>query len=229
MPGVHYLDRSDAGLLAWSQNFASKISLAFADYGISQEESNDYGELMDAYALAYGAATDPQTRGTQTIALKDEAKVPLEAMSRRLAMVATNHPGVSNSQRQLLGLTQRKGEATPIPRPGSAPEVTVRSVVGRVVNLALRDPATGSRRKPVGVRGAWLFTHVGEEPPAELGAMVFYGTSTRSFTQVVFGEGVAKGAKVWVSACWVNPTDEPGPASLPVATWTNHAVLGAVG
>jgi hypothetical protein len=36
---------------------------------------------------------------------------------------------------------------------------------------------------------------------------------------------VAVGSKVWVSACWVNTADKPGPVSLPVFTWTNHGAF----
>ncbi len=75
------------------------------------------------------------------------------------------------------------------------------------------------------MRAAWIYTAFGDEQPTTLETFDFRGEARKTDTQFVMPESVAPGTKVWVSACWVNTAGKPGPASLPIATWTTHGTM----
>ncbi|CAN0452562.1 unnamed protein product, partial [Ectocarpus fasciculatus] len=99
------------------------------------------------------------------------------------------------------------------------PVLIVASVAGRVLDLRLRQVDSSRRGKPDGVAGAWLYSYVGETAPTDFALMKFEGGTTRTDPQLVVDADVAAGSKVWVSACWFNPKNQPGQACQPIATW----------
>ncbi|MEM6505836.1 MAG: hypothetical protein AAF711_10255, partial [Planctomycetota bacterium] len=135
-----YLPTTDSGMLNWSSAFASTAA-ALPDpavIGLTAQQVSDYQALQSDYATKYAAAVEPATRGGASILAKNKAKKALTAESRQLAMAVTNHPGITDQQRYDLGLTVRDTEPTPAAVPATVPEVTVRSVEGRLFNLQLK-------------------------------------------------------------------------------------------
>ena len=110
-------------------------------------------------------------------------------------------------------------------RPTAMPLLSVRSVVGRVLYLEVRDSETNRRRKPDGVESVWLWSYTGEQPPLDLAQYTFHGGDSRNRPELVLDDAVAPNTVVWVTAMWVNGKDETGPACAPVQTRTNYDVL----
>ena len=222
-----YLPSTDAGLLNWSANFKTQID-AFTDpsqIGLTTENVTAYNSAQASYDAAYTQAIDPSTRGKATVFAKNEAKKTLVAISRELAMAVTNSTSVTDQQRLDMGLTVRGVEPTPVPVPSEAPVIEFTSVQGNRINLRLHQPDSTSRAKPEGVKGATVFSFVGEQAPTELSDWTFEGSITRTTTTLVMPASVAPATKVWVTAFWFNTKSESGPATTPISTYTEHGGL----
>lgn len=219
-----YLPRREADLRMWSINFASKISADPAAYGLTVAQAAEYQVAQSAYAAAYAVAKSPVTRSPSNVGLKNLMREELIRQTRVLVEICQAWPGMTDAKRISLGITVRRQSRTRTPRPRTAPTVHVTAVDGRLLKLKLREPGSDRRGKPATVGSARLYTYVGEEEPTTLEGFRFHGSTGRTDTQVVLPASVLPGSKVWVSACWVNTAGKPGPASIPVMTWTNHGV-----
>ncbi len=219
-----YLNPSDEGVRNWADNFSSRIS-AEADpgvLGLDAVQVSAYAALQMDYDTKFTLATQPTTRGGATILAKNLAKKPLVSESRKLAMIVTNHPGVTDQQRYDLGLTVRDNEPTPVPVPSTAPTIDVKSMDGWTLSFRLHDGDATSRAKPTGVKGATIFSYVGDEAPVDVEAWKFEGNITKTDSKVVFPSTLAPGTKVFLTAFWFNTRAESGPAAMPVSRLINY-------
>jgi len=221
MPNKTYIPQREPELLEWSNNLAAQLTADPAAYGQTVESLADFTAAQTAFAAAYATANDPTTRTKANIAEKNTKKTEMLQVIRPLVQTLQNWSGMTNQKRDILEIPVRDYEPTPIGPPEVMPVLRVAAVNGRVLDLELRREDGTTKRKPQGVRGCWLYTHVGENPPTDLQAWKFEGGSTKSNPQIVFPETVAPGTQVWVTALWVNPTDQPGPACAPVKTHIN--------
>jgi hypothetical protein len=218
MPG-NFIPRNDAEFLAWVLNLSTRVTATPVPYGLSAGIATTLAGLVSTFETALEAATDPSTRGKQTVLIKSEARTTLENYCRVVARQVQGTSTVTNPQRNELGLTVRDVEPSSIPAPGMAPGMVVTKVDGRMVGVRLFDPANPTRRrKPVGVQGATVMSYVGETAPLDPSAWKFEGSVTRTKAEVLFPLTVPAGAKVWLTAFWFNPRAEGGPACAPVGT-----------
>lgn len=212
-----YIPTTDAGLLAWSQNFSTLISATPVVFGLNAGNATSYAAAQSAYADALLAATEPSTRGGATVLAKRLARQSLVALSRQLARQVQGTMTVTDEQRYELGLTVRDAGPTPAPVPGATPRLDVVSVIGRNVKVRLHDAANPTRRgKPAFVAGASLFSYVGAVAPTDPAQYKFEGNTTRTTFDVVFPDTVASGATVYLCAFWYNAKAQSGPACTPV-------------
>ena len=213
---------AQAPLISWNRNALTQLdALSPEAVGLSLAQFSDWTAKFTAFETLFNQCNEPTTRTPARVFQKNEAKKALLDVARLYVRYIQGFPGTTNDMRRDLQITVRDVEPSPIGRPETAPELSVVSVSGRVLDLRLREPGATRRGKPAGVRGAWLYTFVGNEAPTDFAQMKFEGATTRTDPQVVVDADVPAGSKVFVSACWVNPTDQPGPACMPVATWTN--------
>lgn len=224
MPNT-YLPATDSGLLNWVTNFSTIINLNPPTYGLEVEEAAAYGALRDDYAAKYTAAVDPATRGGATVLAKNQSKKVIITESRKLAMFVTTQPTVTDEQRYDLGLTVKDTDPTPVPVPDTSPTIDVLAVEGWTVNFRLHNGDSTKRAKPEGVRGATMFSYVGEQPPSSIDDWKFEGSITKTDTKIVFPTTLAAGTKIWLTAFWFNPTSQSGPAAVPVSTQINYGGL----
>lgn len=225
MPQTNYLPTREANLLGWLNNFKARIDLDFAAYGLSEVQKTDFTNATDAFDSAYAVANDPSTRTRANIQAKNTAKKAAIAQARQTVGICQAWPGMTDAKRDLLRITVRDTEPTLIGPPEVMPVLRVASVTGRVLDLELRRQDGTTKQKPVGVRAAWLYTFVGDTPPSDLNDWHFKGGTTKSNPQIVFPDTVAAGTAVWVTALWVNPTDQPGPACAPIKTHISYQGL----
>lgn len=222
---ANYLPTREADLLAWAMNLSTTITTSPTSYGQTIESAAAYETVVGDFNAAYGAATDPATRTKSAVAEKNTAKRAMIAATRPLVQTLQNWSGMTDAKRALLQIPVRDTDPTPIDPPVVMPVLRVAAVNGRVLDLELRRQDGTTRQKPAGVRGAWLYSYVGETPPMDLTQWEFRGGTTKSNPQLVFPETVAAGTAVWVTALWVNPTDQPGPACAPVKTHISYQGL----
>jgi hypothetical protein len=208
----------EADMLSWARNFAARAQADPEGCDLDPETVAQFVGLVDAFADAYAVAAAPATRTKPATAAKRAARRAMERMARSLAARAKHSASVSTVQKFQLGLSVvPAGRGPTIPRPSAAPLVRVRGVVGRRVSLLVRDAdRPHSLARPRGVGCALLFLHVGERAPSSPDEWKFAGMTTVTKATVRLPEGLPAGMQFWVCARWGNPTQQLGPASLPL-------------
>ena len=214
MPGG-FLPNRDADLLLWAQNFYSVANVAPTSYGLTAAMLTSFNALVTSYQACL-AACDPGVRNKAAVLAKNDARDALRNSARLLAKLVEGTATVTNSQKSSLGLNVRAAPQ-PIPPPGFAPQTDIVSVVGHNVKVRLHNSETaGKRGKPAQVKGAAVFSYVGETAPTNPAAYKFEGNTTLTVVDVTFPETVAAGSSVWIIAMWFNERAESGPPSTPV-------------
>src|SRR5687767_3140672 len=214
-----FLPAKNAELLAWSAAFSEKISLTPTAFGLSAPQATAYAALHSSFESALATSSDPATRTRGTVQATTDARRPLKAEARELARIINAFPAITNQQRIDLGLSPRKGEASPINPPTESPVLEVVLANGRNLKLRLRAVGAEGRGKPEGVDGATVFSFVGAQPPADISQWKFEGSTTRTTFDVDFPPTVAAGSQVWLCSFWFNPRSQSGPACQPVSAY----------
>ena len=211
-----FLAKTDAELLAWSNNFSTLISATPLAYGISAPAAASYATLNATFATAYQTALNPVTRTKITIDAKDTARAYLKLNAAALAKLVEGTLSVTNGQKLALGLPL-KTPPSPIPQPSSAPLVDFISAVSRTVRIRIHDGATPKRAKPAGVKSATIYSFVGPTAPPKVTDWKFEGNANKAVFDITFPDSVANGALVWVAATWNNAKNQSGPPSDPIS------------
>lgn len=221
MANTNYLPTREAELLVWAQNFKDKLVGSPAAYGLTEAQVEPVNDAFGEFQTALAMTQNPATRTKPNIATKNNFKKAMLESIRLTVGTIQNWPNMTDAKRDDLRIPVRDRQPTPVPVPEDMPTLRIAKVSGRLLDLDVLD-GENQKRKPVGARSAWLWTFVATadqpNPPAELTAWQFRGGTTRSNPQVLFEESVEPGAKVWVTAQWVNPRDMPGPACAPQMT-----------
>jgi hypothetical protein len=213
-----FIPSSDAGVLSFATNYSSIITAGPVPLGLSAGQATTLAGLVSSYSASLTASTDPSTRGPAAVLQKAASKRSLIANIRLLARIIQANPAVTNDQRFSLGLPIRNAPA-PIPAPGEAPDLDVKSVSGRTIICRIHRASSTRRGKPFGVAGANVYSFVGTVPPASLNDWKLEGHASRtSSIEVVLPADVAGGSTVWLCASWYNPRGMAGPTSAPVST-----------
>lgn len=217
----NFIPGKEADLLSFTANIATKVEANPPDFGVALDTATDYKNTQTAFAAAYALTLDPSTRNSPNIATKNAAKKTLIAATRSLVKQIQAWPGITDAKREELQITIPDTEPTPIGPPAEMPVLRIAAVRGRTLDIELRN-TENKRPKPAGVKAANLFTWVGDNPPGDLKQWQFEGGTTKSDPTFTFPESVAPGTPVWVTALWINPTLQPGPACAPVKVHTNY-------
>lgn len=230
MASSDFLPDRQTELRAWSQNFSQKISDSPAAYGLTAQQAADYAALNDAYAQALQVAMRSSTRTTPAITAKKDAMKALKAKARELARIIRANPAVTSFQRASLRLSLYKPDdrSPRVARPQDSPEVILSNADGFSVKVHLRERDGYHRRKPHGVQGAAIFTAVGTAPPASLRDWQFHGMTTRTKLRITFSGKESPGSRIWITAQWINPRLQRGPASRPVCTNLPGGMLNSI-
>lgn len=214
-----FIPSREAELVTWAENFATLLTAAPTDYGVTLEQAAACAALFGAFDMAYTAANNPATRSRVTVVTKNAAKDAMVADIRALARIIQASPLVNDTLRAQLGLTVRDPDPSPIPVPAEAPEMDILSVSGYTVRVRLHGVDLPGRAKPEGVEGAVVVSYVGQSPPQDINLWTFQGNTTRTTLDVTFPDDVAPGTTVWLRAFWYNPKAQAGPASPAMSTY----------
>lgn len=220
-----YLPRKESQLLSFAQNMDSLLKADAAGYGASAEETGALTAATAAFAASYQVAQDPITRSPANIETKNDDKAALIGVIRPLVKRMQGWEGMTNAKRAQLAITIPDDSPTPVPVPSSAPNIDILSVDGWTVTLRLHNGDSTKRAKPAGVKGATIFSYVGDTPPTSVDDWKFEGNVTTTAATVDFPTTLAAGTKVFVTAFWFNTTAESGPAATPVSTQINYGGL----
>ena len=214
--GRSFFTGTDTELYEGSINFAALVNETPGTFGLTVQQTTAYAALNAAYAAAYIAARNPETRTQGRVATKNAAREPLRAAASDLAKIIDGTPSVSAEQKINLGLAVRR-VPSPVPPPKSAPDVDVLGVSGRTAKVRLHDAAGNRRGRAPGATGASVLVYVGPTPPSDPSLWTFNGTTGKTVVDVSFDPDVPAGATVWFTACWLGTRMQAGPMANPVS------------
>lgn len=214
-----FIPTTDEGKRTFGLNLSTKLTAAPTDYSITVAQAAAFQALFDSYDAALTTALEPSTRTPTAIVNKDLARDAMVQNARRLARIIQAAPSVTPGQKTDLGLPIHDEEPTPSIPPQFAPGVEIVSVTGRTVRVKLRDTQSTRRGKPDGVIAAVVISYQGDETPTAASNWRYEGSTGRMVSDVVFPDTLAAGAKVWISAFWLNDRKEAGPAATPLSTF----------
>ncbi len=212
-----YIPTKDALLLSWSSNFKTLITASPTTYNLTAAQATAYTAAHTAYATAYATAIEPSTRTHPAITAKNAARAALKTQIRALVKFIDASATVTGAQREALGLNVRK---TPSPRPipSEPPMLEIIERYGTTIIARLHD-ATGERRgKPNDVAGARVYSYIGATPPASVSDWKYEGSTSQTKVEIEFPVTTPPGAKVYLTAFWVNFRNQAGPGCAPVET-----------
>lgn len=217
MPDLTFPPRKDADLLAWSDNFDTKITATPVVFGLTAAQATAYTVLHDDFRAKYALANNENTNSKTNIGNKNTAKQELlygTGGAWELVNIVQAFPGTTDDMRRELQLRIPDNEMTPAPIPGTAPDLSIIASMGRVVRIRLRDQDSPDRRgKPEKTQGATILFHVGEDAPAEGATWVFLMNTSKTLLEVEIPGSVAAGSKVWITAFWFNAKKQTSPAA----------------
>jgi len=212
-----YIPSTDAGVLAWAENFDTLITAAPTTYGLTAPQAATFAGLFAAYDTAYTIAVNPSTRTKPAVAAKDVARYDMVANARSLAMIVQAWPSITPELLADLGLTVRDVTPTPIPTPTTVPIVSIIAGTNQAQTIRYADELTpAARKKPFGATAIELWGLVNDTPPAGPEACAFMGLHTKNPIQYAYGSGDA-GKLATIYGRWVTRTGLTGPWSLPAS------------
>lgn len=220
-----YVPSREAELLGWAGNLHARLMAAPGDYGVVVEQLGPFDVAYTAFAAAYAVTSNPATKTKPTVADKNTKKAEMIRQARLLVSTLQGWPSMTDAKRDELRIPVRDHQPTPIGPPTEMPVLRIAAMHGSVMDLEVRREDGETKRKPAGVSGVWIYTFIGETPPTTLTAWQFRGGSTKHNPQIVFEPEVQPGTKVWVTALWVSPTKQPGPACAPLQSRINYQGL----
>lgn len=141
-----------------------------------------------------------------------------------MALVQAN-PGTTDEQRRDLKISIRDTDPTPIPAPTDIPQLVITNQLNNRIEFRL-FAADGSKARPEGATGAYIYCWIGDDVPAELIDWKFRGKATRSKNEMTFSTDLPAGTVVRLTSMWVNAKGQPGPACSPVLFRLPGAVDG---
>ncbi|MGB7159618.1 MAG: hypothetical protein WBD40_16240 [Tepidisphaeraceae bacterium] len=217
MPSSSYFPTKDAQVVTWANTFASVLSASPLPYGATPAIATAFQTLATNLENAYTTSQEPATRTKGTIASKNEARALMKEAARKIVRVIYAQT-LTDQQLIDIGLRAYDPVPTPSPIPAAAPILEVVSVFGRQVRVKLKDASGERRGRPQFVAAAQLYSFVGATPPSGSDGWKMEACVTRTSIIVQFPETVAAGAKVYLTACWMNSRGLTGPACTPVVS-----------
>jgi len=213
---VDYIPPQESRLNAWARNLSEWINADPAGFGVPALTAAQFQTTQQSFAALYEQITSPTARTPAAIIAKNGVKKTLIAQARQIAGLIQASPVVTDDQRGKVGLTIRKRRMTQVRRPHVAPVLAVLAMEGRSVRCRLRDmERPDSRGRAPGIIGAVLLRAVGEQAPMKLSGWTFVKIASRGLFTVHLPGDIPLGAKVWLTAMWVNRRGQTGPAAAP--------------
>jgi hypothetical protein len=212
-----FLPSRESALLAWARSFLSKVSIDPPAFLLSQQQIDELSDCVDRFAECYARAESRETNSSVSVAQKRDSRRSLKQTARALARIVRAVPGLSPAQRVSLGLGAPDETMSPSAAPAEAPDVGLSSPSEGLLRVRLSVPRSERRARPRNALGAMVFLHTGESPPAtqnDWGTPVL--TSTAEIT-IELSPATPRGAKIWVTACWLGPRLQRGPCARTVS------------
>lgn len=214
-----YLPATLRGFNDFCRDFATEISKQPTEYGLTKEDAQDYTALQTAFQTTYEASLSPMTRTPHIVATVRQLREELSALTRRLVDLCQASANMTDSKRRALAITIRKTpSAVPVPQTYPLIEIRFQRLTTIKFNLRDIDLRSGRVRKPEGVAGALVYTHLGDKAPTQIGDWTLWGTESKTTCEITLPDDTPFGTTLWIAAAWLNTRLESGPLGDPKST-----------
>ncbi|MDR0982978.1 MAG: hypothetical protein LBM07_07060 [Culturomica sp.] len=168
-------------------------------------------ELQTKWEAAYSIVTDPATKTSSAVHLKNATRKEYETQLRMfIKSYITYNPKVSDEDKINMGLPVHKTTRTPVPVPTTVPNVSGidRNAIRRIT-ISFIDSGSDHRAKPAGVQGAVIKWIVSDTPPVGIDVFTNSLLDTRSPITLEFTDQ-QRGKTVYFILAWQNTRGEMG-------------------
>ena len=212
-----FIPPEDGLALTFMEHFASTIQSAPAVYMLSAADATTISNTVAAFATAYSVATNPPTRTSVTVGEKDAARLSAEQVVRQYANLIRPNAGISDADKEAIGINPPSSERSPRNVPASSPLLSILGSTPGSQTVRYSDSTTpDSPAKPFGAANLQLFVAVGEVPTTDPTDALFYGAFTKNPIPVAFAPD-QNGKQATYFARWADRKGQVGPWSLGVS------------
>lgn len=213
-----YLPARDAEFNSWQGNLVNFAETQLTSWSIPASDFITLKTDQRVWIDAFDHAKIKTARDRGDVQAKNDARKLYEQSLRTFVKqwLAFN-TRVSDRDRELMGVTVRKGTRTPRPKPATAPEGRIDFSIRMQHKVYFADQATPTRRgKPVGIVGCEVWMKIDGLAPVDPSELTYIMTSTRTPCVVTIeGKYAGKTAFYWLR--WANTCGETGPWGNPVS------------
>jgi len=213
-----YLPAGDAEFNLWQGNLVSFTEPQLVPWGIPASDFTTLKTVQGIWIEGFAQAKVKTNRDAGDVQAKNDArKLYQQSLRTFVKQWLAFNTRVSDRDRELMGVTVRKGTRTPRPKPATAPLGKIDFSKRLQHSVYFVDQATPTRRgKPVGIYGCEVWIKIDGAAPVEHSELTYIATSTRTPCVVTIeGKYAGKTAFYWLR--WVNTCGETGPWSSTVS------------
>jgi hypothetical protein len=217
--GKHYIPRGDVDFDVWQRDRTPILVENMDKWGIKEESIITLWESKVEWDGVFGIVCNKSNRTQLDVRRKNEARKAFEREIRQfINLFVRYNPKVSDSDRQLIGLSVRAEQAKRTLVPATRPEGMV-NYSARLLNVIhFRDSYATGKAKPNGVLGCEVWYGFGGDVPVDGVGMRFLGIATCTPYRLHFEPGDL-GKRVHYLLRWVNSRGEHGEWSKPLMGW----------
>jgi hypothetical protein len=206
-----FLPHSDKALLEWVIAFLLNLFPSLARFLFPDAVYQELAVKRDVYSEKLAIAENPMTRTKGTVQDKNDARKDLEqAVRQAVRQYLTYNTAVTDKDRDDLGLPIHKTTRTPVPKPTTRLEATVKPTGPAEVTIWFRDENETGKAKPTGVHGAETAWAILETPPTDWTQLTHSAFDTNSPLVLTF-TGEERGKTLYFALRWENTRGEKGP------------------
>jgi hypothetical protein len=211
------MPHNDVVFNVWQGNFVTNVDANATPWGVPATKVTELKGNQTAWTTVYGKVSNwSNTTPTDRLAKKSEKKTYTKYMRGFVKEFLINNSKLTDSDRELLGLTVKSETRTPVAVPVSYPTGKVDVSVNHQHSIHFKDSKTGAKAKPEGVYGAEIWTKVGGEAPKADADYTYLDVCTKTPYLAIYE--VADVAKnIYYRMRWINTRGKHGPWSTVIS------------
>lgn len=212
-----FIPSQDPQALIWMQTFASGIAANVALYQLTAPDSTAISAAVNLFDTTLATANNPATRTPVSVGAKDDARTAAEQICRQFAGVIKHNAGISDPDKQAIGVRPINNSREPIECPQTSPLLAIIAATPGTQTLRYSDSMTpDSPAKPFGASEIQLFRAIGTTPAVDPNSAAFYGKFTKNPVAVNFNPA-DNGKQATYFARWASRRGQVGPWSNPIS------------
>jgi hypothetical protein len=201
---------------AYFKRFAERLSEDPGAYFQSVADAAAITLASNNFSAALDVASDPLTRTSAKVLLKDEMRNACEALIRLYSIQIKYNQAISSEMKAYLGIAQPNSSRQQRNVPATFVDLAVKGALLGSHTVTYTDSMTGKKSKPFGAQTVELIVAISDEPVSDPGLGKTYGIFSRNPIGVAFEHADnTKVATYW--ARWANVRGQAGPWSNPVS------------